>query len=91
MYKTKDLVKDVAEVTNHTQNEVKEILDSIIGHIENALVEEDLVDIFGFGKFSVLTRPERNGINPATKERIVIPERKVVKFKPYKKLADRIK
>jgi DNA-binding protein HU-beta len=34
----------------------------------------------------VVKRAERKGINPKTKEEIVIPAKKVVRFKPGKKL-----
>jgi len=43
--------------------------------------EGDKVALLGFGTFSVTERPERQGINPATKEKITIAAKKVVKFK----------
>ena len=38
--------------------------------------------LVGFGTFSVSERAGRTGINPATKQPIEIPAKKVVKFKP---------
>ena len=40
------------------------------------------VTLLGFGTFSISERAERKGINPATKQEITIPAKKVVKFKP---------
>ena len=44
----------------------------------------------GFGTFSVNERPAREGINPATKEKIQIAAKKVIKFKPGTELNDAI-
>ena len=40
------------------------------------------MQLIGFGTFAVTEKPARTGINPRTKEKIEIPARKVVKFKP---------
>ena len=42
----------------------------------------------GFGTFSINERPAREGINPATKEKIQIAAKKVAKFKAGTELAD---
>ena len=39
------------------------------------------VQLVGFGTFEVSKRPERQGINPATKEKITIAAANVPKFK----------
>ena len=49
--------------------------------IKDALVAGDKVALIGFGTFSVNERPAREGINPATKQRIPIAAKKVAKFK----------
>ena len=41
----------------------------------------DVVVEVGFGTFEVSKRPERQGINPATKEKITIAAANVPKFK----------
>ena len=51
----------------------------------------DKVALLGFGTFSVNERPARTGINPATKEKIQIEAKKVIKFKPGAELAASIK
>ena len=44
----------------------------------------------GIGKFSVKERPAREGINPATKEKITIPAKNAVTFKAGSKLKDAV-
>lgn len=47
--------------------------------------------LIGFGTFSVVEKGERIGINPATKAKITIPAKKVVKFKAGAELAEKVK
>ena len=45
----------------------------------------------GLGKMVLSERKARQGINPQTRERILIPAKKVVAFRPAKGLKDKIK
>ena len=49
------------------------------------------MDIAGFGKFEISERPERMGINPATKEPLKIAASKTPKFKAAKALKEAVK
>jgi DNA-binding protein HU-beta len=77
-----ELVQAIAEKTNLTKVQAKAALDATLMSIAGALKKDDKVALIGFGTFMVVKKEERQGINPATKEKITIPARKVVKFKP---------
>ena len=81
-----DLVNAIA-ATGLSKADSKKALDAVVGAISGALKEGDKVAILGFGTFSVNERPARVGINPATKEKIQIAAKKVVKFKAGAELA----
>ena len=81
-----DLVNAIA-ATGVSKADSKKALDAVVGAISGALKEGDKVAILGFGTFSVNERPAREGINPATKEKIQIAAKKVVKFKAGAELA----
>lgn len=81
-----DLVNAIA-ATGLSKADSKKALDAVVGAISGALKEGDKVAILGFGTFSVNERPAREGINPATKEKIQIAAKKVVKFKAGAELA----
>ena len=68
----------------------REVLDELFGVISDALAKEGKVDVIGFGKFETKERAERNGVNPATQEKIIIPASIVAKFKPSKALKDKV-
>ena len=81
-----DLVNAIA-ATGLSKADSKKALDAVVGAISGALKEGDKVAILGFGTFSVNERPAREGIYPATKEKIQIAAKKVVKFKAGAELA----
>lgn len=86
-----ELIKKIAEGANLTQAQAKAALETTTAAIQDALVAGDAVALLGFGTFAVNERPAREGINPATKEKIQIAAKKVVKFKAGAALADAIK
>lgn len=55
---------------------------SIVKNIEKAVSEGESVELSGFGTFKAVDRAEKVGINPITKEKITVPAKKAVKFKP---------
>jgi DNA-binding protein HU len=77
-----DLVNEIAAKAGLNKVAAKAALDACLESIAQALANEDKVQLIGFGTFSVVEKPERTGINPLTKEKITVPARKVVKFKP---------
>lgn len=87
----KSLASDIADKHDLTKKEALAIVDSVFEEIKNCLANEGKVDISGFGKFEVVERKERQGINPSTKEKITIPASKTLKFKASKVLKDTIK
>ena len=85
-----DLVNAIA-ATGSSKADSKQALDAALDAIAEALKQGDKVALLGFGTFSVNERPARTGINPATKEKIQIEAKKVIKFKPGAELAASIK
>ena len=85
-----ELVEKIAAAAGLSKADSKKALEATIAAIKDALVEGDKVALVGFGTFSVSERPAREGINPATKEKISIAAKKVAKFKPGAELADAI-
>ena len=81
-----DLVNEIAAKAGLSKNASKAALDACLESIAQALANEDKVQLIGFGTFAVVEKPERQGINPQTKQKITIPARKAVKFKPSAEL-----
>jgi len=83
-----ELIDKIAEGSGLTKTDSKKALEAAVSAIQAALVAGDKVSLVGFGTFSVSERPAHEGINPATKEKIQIAAKKLVKFKAGAELAD---
>ena len=77
-----NLVEQVAQELNLTKKEANSVIQTVFAAVEEGLVSGETIRVSGFGSFQVKTRAERKGVNPKTGEEIVIPETKVVAFKP---------
>lgn len=82
-----ELIAKIAEGSGLSKVDAKKALEATLEAITTALKADDKVALIGFGTFSTSERPERQGINPATKGTITIPAKKVVKFKAGADLA----
>lgn len=83
-----ELIDKIAAGAEITKAQAKAAFDATTNALKEALIEGDKIQLVGFGTFSVNERPAREGINPATKEKIQIAAKKVAKFKAGAELAD---
>jgi DNA-binding protein HU-beta len=77
------LSEKVAEVTKGSKAAAKLQLETTIAVIKEEINNNGEVRIAGFGIFKAVTRKARLGRNPSTGEAMQLPEKIVVKFKPY--------
>lgn len=86
-----ELVNAIAANAGLKKDDAKKALDATLNAVADALKAGDKVALLGFGTFAVTERPARTGINPATKEKIEIAAKKVIKFKAGAELASEVK
>ncbi|MBP5688872.1 MAG: HU family DNA-binding protein [Muribaculaceae bacterium] len=86
-----DLVNAIANEAKLTKVQAKAALEAALCAVGGALAKGDKVALIGFGTFAVVKKDARPGVNPATKQKITIPARKVVKFKAGAELAAKVK
>ncbi len=85
-----ELVEKIAAGAGISKMDAKKALDAAVNAVKEALIAGDKVALIGFGTFSVNERPAREGINPATKEKITIAAKKIAKFKAGAELAEKL-
>ncbi|MDI9441839.1 MAG: HU family DNA-binding protein [Firmicutes bacterium] len=83
-----ELIASVAEKSGMTKKAASEAVEAVFATISETLANEEKVTIVGFGTFEVRERKARKGVNPATKEEIMIPATKVPAFRPGKSLRE---
>ena len=77
-----ELIAAIAEKAELTKADAQKAFNAFTEIVTDCVKKEEEVRILGFGTFSVIERPAREGVNPRKKgEKIHIPARKVVKFK----------
>ncbi len=86
-----ELINALSEETTFSKKDISKVLASYTRIIERTLKRGDKVALTGFGTFWISRRPARTGINPATKERILLPAINVPRFKPGKRLRDEVR
>jgi DNA-binding protein HU-beta len=85
-----ELIKSVSEKSGLTQKDAEKAVKALFATVEEALAQQDKVQIIGFGTFEVKTREERKGRNPQTGAEITIPASKAPSFKAGKGLKDAV-
>jgi nucleoid DNA-binding protein len=80
----KEIVKQISESIDETQLKTKEIVQKTFEAIVKTLVSEGRIELRNFGVFAVKQRKERKARNPRTGEKVDVPAKNVVTFKPGK-------
>lgn len=83
-----ELVSAIAEKTSLKKSDAEKAVKAFTEVVAEELKKGDKVQLVGFGTFSVSERAAREGINPATGEKIKIKAAKVPKFKAGAALKD---
>jgi integration host factor subunit beta len=87
----KEIVKTISEAIEMTQLKTKEIVQKTFDAIVETLVEERRIELRNFGVFEVKERAARKARNPRTGERVDVPEKFVVTFKPGKEMEEKVR
>lgn len=78
----KDIVLKVASDSGLKQLDVKKVVQRSLTAIVEALTRGETVELRNFGIFKVKSRKGRTGRNPRTGEKVPVPPKRVVTFKP---------
>jgi DNA-binding protein HU-beta len=85
-----ELVASVAEKAELTKKDAEKAVNAIFASVEEALTNNENVQLIGFGAFEVKAREQRKGRNPQTGAEITIPASKNPVFKAGKGLKDAV-
>ena len=83
-----DLINSLSEETGFSKRDVARVLEATKRTVVRALKKGDKLQWSGFGTFSISFREARQGINPATGQKITLPRAAVPKFRAGKYLKE---
>lgn len=75
------IVDEVYDAVGVTKKEAADFVEAVFETMKETLEEGEEIKVSGFGKFEVRHKGERVGRNPRTGVEIMIPERRVLRFK----------
>ena len=89
-YTKKDIARRASYKLNMSLDESRNLCDCFFNVLQEMLIEDNErihIEIRNFGVFDVkMNKSRTNALNPRTKEKIIIPKRKKITFKPSKKI-----
>ena len=85
-----ELIEKVADRINMPKKRAEEVVNAFFDSMSDALVQEERIEVRGFGSFSLREYDARTGRNPRTGERVKVDEKRSVHFKVGKELRDAI-
>ena len=85
-----DLSEAVFREVGLSRNESAQLVESVRGHLSDALARGESVKISSFGTFNVREKAARVGRNPKTGEEVPIHPRRVLTFRPSHLMKERV-
>lgn len=70
------------QIGGFSKREALELVDAVFDIMKETLTNGEKIKVSGFGNFIVRDKTARPGLNPRTGERITLPPRRVVRFRP---------
>jgi nucleoid DNA-binding protein len=87
----KEFIADLSSRTKRSSKDTASLVSATVSAIISELTEENAVVVPSFGTFEVKKKLERVLVNPTTKQRMLIPPKMTVNFKPNTSLKSKIK
>jgi integration host factor subunit alpha len=79
------IVDYIYEKTSKNRAEIKELVETTLDIMKEAIKKDHALLVSGFGKFEAYDKRARKGRNPQTNQTITLPPRKVVVFRLSRK------
>ena len=87
----KDFTSELSRRLGYTIKDTSELMSSLLSDMTQELQEGNVVTIQGFGTFEVKKKADPVSINPASKQRMLVPPKLVLSYKPSNTLKDKFK
>lgn len=79
---TKEINTEIKKRLEVDSKVLDELMDSFSVIIKNEILEGNSVALQGFGTFELRKKSERISVNPTTKQRMLVPPKQTLSFKP---------
>ena len=87
----KEFIQRLSGRMGYTTSDTQRMVTNIIDRMSDGFQEGNSVDIPGFGVFEIKKKLERIMVNPSTQQRMLVPPKLVLNFKPAPTLKEKVK
>lgn len=87
----KEFITELAERTGYTTKDAQRMVNYMVDAMGDAFQEGDSVLVPNFGLFETKKKMERIMVNPSTGQRMLVPPKLVLNFKPNQTWKDKLK
>ena len=87
----KEFISELSKKTGYSSKDVTQYVSSLLNIMSQELQDGNSVSIQGFGTFDVKKKMERISVNPVTHQRMLIPPKLVLSYKPSVTIKEKFK
>lgn len=87
----KDFTSELSRRLGYTIKDTSGLMSSLLSDMTQELQEGNVITIQGFGTFEVKKKAERITVNPTTKQRMLVPPKLVLAYRPSGQLKEKFK
>ena len=87
----KEFIAELAERTGYSVKDTQKLASNLIDAMGDAFQEDNSILVPNFGVFETKKKMERIIVNPATGQRMLVPPKLVLGFKPNQTWKDKLK
>ena len=87
----KEFIAELAQRTGYSSDDVQKLVNRVVDTMGDLFQNDDAVLVPTFGSFEVKKKLERVMVNPSTGQRMLVPPKLVLTFKPNISWKERIK
>lgn len=87
----KEFISELSKRLGYSNKDTTQLVSSVISIMAQELQDGKTVAIQGFGSFEVKKKMERISVNPTTQQRMLIPPKLVLSYKPSISLKEKFK
>ena len=87
----KEFISELSRRSGYSTKDTTRMVSSLLSVMTQELQDSNTVAIQGFGTFEVKKKMERVSVNPVTQQRLLIPPKLVLTYKPSTALKEKFK
>lgn len=78
----KEFIAELSRRLGYTVKDTSSLMVALVAEMTEELEDENVIAIQNIGSFEVRKKQERVVVNPATQQRMLVPPKLVINFKP---------